>query len=441
MTSPNIPNPVVMPLAIPPVQLWAGIGSGNALPVLVANLDPVNTIYVGYSRSMAVGAPNAVPILPNQALAFNGASSIYGTAIAGTNSCLVIPGATQYWSGSVSVTGGTVTISGGSVTISGPVTVTGSVAIAGTPAVTISGTVDVDITAQTVTLQVVGLTNTLLTDNTGHTIAAEAVVVYPSGAGNSINVQDYTAIDLTGTLIANSQATADAALCGFVEINWFDDSALTFLVNVETAFVYAGNGSSNPLEWSATIPCKGQYCTIQVGNFGLAGTMTTANVRITGSFRTPVRSYWYSTPGSGAGINVITGASVSLPQYPGSVTGEGGFPQTYIGDLDLGNIVTSTPGVGLRIYLFPLFAGKVWWQYSINTANLNQVPILVDLAYITSSNIAGGTGQPGVIWTGPNTFGGAPFQGEIVLPRSPVGLIVNPAATSQIQFSMTASDF
>lgn len=409
--------------------------------LVITNTDKTNPVY--YSTGPGTIDAQSSQIPPGSAETFDGLDDVWMSTLSSAISVLV-----DYKIGSRNFAPGSLAIVGNvNATVSGNVNVTNTpnVAITGTPNVnvssgsltaTVNGPVQIeptagqplDVSAATVTVTAAyilpGKIATLVSDLASHSMGPLASFTY--NGGTAINVQNYSAINLTIGATSSAQNSVGAAITCPVTLDWFDDSALQNRVYTETVFAYVG--ATTVAKLSGISPVHGQYLRITVQNTGTISNVSVSNLVVTGSFRSPVYSSWRSfvplTAGSAPDI-LVNGFTVSLLNAPA-----GG--QQYSGNL--GMLPNVTPGTGLRVYLLPLYAGPVAYYWQVNTAALSNMGTLVDLSFVTSGNLSAGTAQAGVIRGLTNTIN-TPDSQSIMFPRSPVGLVVNPAATSSMQFS------
>lgn len=403
MTAPMVTKLVTVQSSL----LFGGQGN-NATPIQVTNLSTTVTVWVDNASNVTNDGNTGVPIGPLASMSFDGSVSIYAIATGGNALLSVVPGGVAYSPGSLAIAGNV------NATISGSVNISGQ-------------SVPIDVSAATVTIVPngngyinPGQTLNLVTDTSVHTQGPGTTYQIPF-----VDVRKYTSVSLYFQAYASAQNTVGSALTAQVQLSWYDDAAGLYPVYVETVSMYIGNGSGKVQALQGTMPCHGGYLIASVTNNGTAGNIVFPVLILNGSYRTPVYSSWrQSTPSTALTAFLCNGVTVSNLNVP---------PYNY--NNSLGMLPGPTPGTGLRMYLLPLYSGPVYLQYSIITAALTQTPTIVDLAYTTSGNLSGGTGQSGWIWTGPNTAGQS-VQQMIELPRSPCALVVNPAATSSIQFSL-----
>ena len=404
MTSPGVTAaPVVMPLTTNGVQLWPG--SGNQIPVLIANLDSTHTVYVSYSQPLTVGAINAVPLLPNQAFAFDGSRSIYGAAAAGTSPCLVIPGATQYFSGNVNITGGTVTISGGSVTISG------------TPNINIAGqTASLDVSAATVTIS----------PNAGslfpiggiaqlNSMGAQTV---PANGGSFatpvIDVTSYTSFALEVTAHCGLQSNVSAPLTSQILLQWFADLAGTILLYSERWYGWLGSstGVATPVMFSG--PMFGPFMKITVINApGTTQAFSIDSGHLWGTGRTLNKIDARQIPPTSmfAGINILLAG--------------GSFGDDNI--LFEGNVSLIANGTNWQP--LPLHAGPVSIRFAMGSVALANNFIVADGADAVNGSVIAGTGCPGIIWDTSAAASAPSVLVNLTAPRAPLFFVAHATAT------------
>jgi len=383
-------------------------GQGN---ILVYNSDANNTVYLTEKPSgNSAALEEASPLAPLSSIVVDGTKDIYGyTASPGLTAIVLrFPSASGFTPGSLNVTGNV------NATVSGNVNIAGQ-------------SIPIDVSAATVTINPSlgyippGITQNIFTDNTTHTVSAGAALAY-----GIIDVSKYSSVDLTISANSNSQSTAGAAICGIVMMRWFDDVSGTNLVYEEEVGFWLSNAAGNQMPIRGSVPMHGHYMEILVFNPGSAATMNLTQVVVTGSYRTPVYSSWRQSTPLAAQIT-INGVTVTNMNYP-AISGQA----AYTGNL--GTINNTTPGVGLRAYPIGFFSGPTWVFFSVTTATLVNVGTIVDMTFVTSGNLAAGTSQAGSIMNLPNSTT-VNFSEVMMLPRGPCMLVVNPAATSTIQFA------
>jgi hypothetical protein len=387
--------------------------------VTVANTDTVNPVY--YSDGPGTIDAQSAFIPPLGSEEFDGQDDIWMSTL---NSNINVN--IQLKIGSRSFYGGAVSIQGNvTATVDGDVTITGQ-------------TLALDVSGATVTIEPVngfilpGENNTLTQDLNTHVVPDQGTFGYPL-----VNVQDYTSIDLTIGAISSAQAVNNAAITYQLSLEWFDDSAGLNLVYSETVFGYVAKANNAaPLPMTGSCPVHGQYLRIACTNPGTVSNVSFNDLTVTGSFRAVPHSKWFSY--ASASNVAINGVTLTDLLYPGQVAGEGGLAGAFP-YLNLGSIPGTNPGAGLHAYLLPLFAGPVFINYQVSGAGLGNAATLVDLSYVTSGNLAAGTGQPGSIWTGAAALNSA-FQGIVNFPRSPVALVLNYAAGTDVLFSAVGQE-
>lgn len=413
--------------------LLYGSQGSTATPMQVVNLDATHTVWVGNASNITAGGSNAIPLGAGASAGFDGSVSVYAVTAGAAVSVAVTPGGTSYSPGTIAINGNV------NATVSGNVNVTNTPNVnvsSGSLTATVSGPVQIeptagqplDVSAATVIINpsagfiLPGSTATILS-NTGNNSVAPG-----TGFGSPvIDVSKYQSCDFKINAFAQSQATAGAALVAQLRLQWFDDVLATNQVYIEDIYFYLGNASVTAQPVSGSTPVYGHYLIASVLNPGTAANITVNNITITGSYRTPVYSSWRQSVPSTSGITCTgtTIASLSAPLFAVNPPAASG---------NLGMLPNVTPGTGLRVYLLPLYAGPVSCYWSVNTAGLSNVGTLVDLSFTTSGNLVAGTSQPGMLRALSNTIGTAESF-TVNFPRSPMVLVVNPAATSQLQFS------
>lgn len=390
-----------------PTLLYGGKGS-SPTPMQVVNLDATHTVWIGNASNIIAGGTNAIPLGAGASAGFDGSVSVYGVTAGAAVSVAVTPGGVSYSPGSVAITSGSLT-----ATINGPVQVQPS---PGFPLDVSAAVVNIIPSAGFI---LPGQTVNLYSNTATTNITPGATVTFAS----LIDVSKAQSCDIKLNAFSPSQATVGAALTSSLQLKWFDDAAGNNLVYVEDVVFYLGNSALNAQALIGSAPIHGRYLTATVSNPSTiaSGVNTTVNnLTITGSYRTPVYSSWRQA------VPAVTCTSVTVANLTTQ-----GVP-IFTGNL--GSINNQTPGTGLRVYLLPLYAGPVSYYWNVNTAALVNSGTLIDMSFVTSGNLAAGTSQSGLIKAFTNTL--ATIEALTVnFPRSPVGLVVNPAATSQIQFS------
>ena len=377
-------------------------------PTLVQNLDPNNTLYIGDSNGVAWNDPTTVsPLGPDGFVSVDGNADLYGvTQPPQVIKVAIIQGSIAAFLGSVNIASGSLT-----ATISGPVEIEPT---AGQPLDVSAATVN--ITPSSGSVFPPGKIGNLFTLSSPQTLTGVGVTP------GIINVQDYTAIDFGVSAHCTTQGTAGAPLTAWIQAQWYDDSGGTRSVYLEDWFFWVSTTAALFSLAVGTLPVRGQYLQLRILNNPAATINATLdNFWITGTYRSIEKSkVRQGVPNSLA----CSGATRS------SFVGNSGNLQTN----NLGTLNTVTPGTGLQFYPMPLFDGPVYLLYTVNTAALVNNPTIADMSGVISGGIVAGTSQANFIWVGPNTTAQT-FQEVIIFPRSPCALIVNPAATSTIQFA------
>lgn len=231
------------------------------------------------------------------------------------------------------------------------------------------------------------------------------------------NVQNMSSVDITMAAYCSNQNVTGAPFVMGVELVWSADSAAEIQYASEIWYIWVGD-SAPSVPAIGTFQVKGDYLTV----YALNETTTTEGIvlstaSIIASYRIVPYSTFRQTP---PGLNP-TGIT------RGIVVG-GGYSN------QLAYVPAVTPGTGLIFYPLPLFAGPVWIQYICATADLDSVPTIIDMSQTTSGNLAAGEGQAGIVWAGDNSVPVIDKQ-NLIFPRSPCALVLNPAATSAIVFT------
>jgi len=404
MTSPApTAAPVLMPLSTNGVQVWPG--SGQQMPVLIANLDTTRTAYVGYTQPLALGAINAIPLAPNQAFAFDGSRSIYAAQAAGGAGVLVIPGATQYFSGNVNVTGGTVTISGGSVTISG------------TPNINIAGqTASLDVSAATVNISPQA-GSIFPIGSIAQLISIGSQTIAANGNSYMTPVQDvraYTSFALELTAHCGAQANVGAPLTSQILMQWWADAGATILLYNERWYGWLGNaiGVATPVMFSG--PMFGPYMTVTVFNpTGTTQTITIDSGHLWGTGRTLTAITARQIPPTAmfAGVNQF---------LAGGTFGDDNI--LWEGPV---NIVAN----GTNWQPLPLHAGNVQVRFAMGSVALANNFVVCDGSSQNNGNLVPGTGCPGIIWDTSGAASSPSVIVNLVAPRGPLFWIAHATAT------------
>lgn len=240
-------------------------------------------------------------------------------------------------------------------------------------------------------------------------------------AVNGAAVSNFTSFDLTINAHCPTQATVGSGLALKVQLSWFDNAALTNEVYREEWYVPAGLSGGGGI---GSGPCHGLFLRVTVLNIIGNQSMILDAMTITGTARTPGYTSIRGTPADWS-INGATTGNLDPNSDLGGWSGNLGF------------INGITPGTGLKAYPLPLFAGPIWIHWAVSVAALLNSPTIVDMSQATSGGLVAGTGQSGVLAVLSNSTSAGTDE-ILFLPRSPCALVINPAATSSVQFSAIA---
>lgn len=414
-------------------------GSGTGSVTLI-NLSDTDTAYVATTPTVHI---TDIPVGPLATMTFDGTQWWYGSAVSGPLvQVAVLTGTTGYGAGSLTISGpvtaeitgpveveGSVEISGTpTVAIDGTVEVAGSVDISGTPTVAISGTVAVDaeitnssidittaapINVSAATVDVSPLaTSTVLETQAGVTIGAGANVTY------SMDVAPYNSI--SGSLVAynTSQATAGAALTGYIQFVWYDTDGNILDLDAYYFWILDSSTTSPPTGmFTFNIPCKGVTCDVQIANNGSAGTVTLKTLDISGSNRSfpqnLVNQYMNTnTVASSAGITTVAAEDNVYAGIISYLTADALTDDEYV------------------FIPLPMLAGPVSIYFGFDEDTTNDT-VLCAAQNLEYGNITTGTGNLGVMWNINTTTVPTPgvFTTTLYLPAAPCYLVMRNSAT------------
>lgn len=83
-------EPLRVPMSGTPVPVWNGLPGSP--PIMLYNFDTSNSIYVGYTRNISIGAPNTQLLQPQFGLTMDGTRTIYAIGVSGAGPLQVTPG-------------------------------------------------------------------------------------------------------------------------------------------------------------------------------------------------------------------------------------------------------------------------------------------------------------------------------------------------------------
>lgn len=242
-------------------------------------------------------------------------------------------------------------------------------------------------------------------------------------AANLLPIPQYSGFDVSLSAHCPTQNTAGAAFAIQLVLQWYSDPQGNNLVYQEKWYPWVGS-TANVNRAMGSGPMHGLYMTAGILNPLGTETIIVDGFTLSGNSKQyPYTSFRQSVP------DVVCNGATSLP-----ASGNG-----FIDGFDnfLGSLNNVTPGTGLQFVPLPFYAGPVDVYWSVNTAALVNAPTLIDMTQAVSGSLAPGTGQQGLIIGLTNTINTSEFL-NMIFPRKPVALIVNPASTSQLQFSAIA---
>jgi hypothetical protein len=265
-----------------------------------------------------------------------------------------------------------------------------------------------------------------------------AGTVFPitAGAGvdvNLINMVDASAFnsyDLNVIAYCNSQSTAGAPLTAQWHLTWYDTLGGS-AVYEEDWYTWLSNSSATTKIAVGSGPMHGRYFSLDVVNFGTAGTIEITSAAVYLSGRNVVYSDWrQNNPGS----NQNTGSGAAFVNNGAPI---GGYDNT------LSLINDTSVASGAKVYSpCNLYAGPVGMFLATQATSTEDCTIISGAGLVNGAWVAASLFSSNCIFTiNTNSDSGqeaSDFDNEITnLPRAPVYFTYGQStATGNIQFSM-----
>lgn len=82
--------PTQQQLGVVAEPVWSGVK--DSPPILILNQDPNNTVFIGYSNDIQVGATNTYMLQPLSSCSFDGSRTIYAVSVSDTLPVQILPG-------------------------------------------------------------------------------------------------------------------------------------------------------------------------------------------------------------------------------------------------------------------------------------------------------------------------------------------------------------
>jgi hypothetical protein len=357
--------------------------------VLIINLDLDNTVNLGSSSTNL-----SFPLGPLASATLT--APVFAAAATVPLQVGIAPGGSSY--------------SPGSLTITGPVTaeITGPVEISDIEGGTVTFTNDMINIIGTGGYVTPGQVGALYSNATAFTIAAGA-----TNSTSTYNVTTFTSLDFVFASMANSSAAAGSAMCAVVTLRWNDPTGNS--IGTDVIAVCQGQYVTGSL------PCRGSLVTIEVQNPGSTGTLTfpIGDININGSFRV-IDKLRFNVGGQ----NPPAFAGLSIQAQPAPAYTINGW---------LANInQTGLTAGDLYMWLLPMYSGPVVGTFSINTADLDNDAVIIDLAYAVVGGVTAGTGNNGVLQNWSSAIGTE--AASYYAPPSQLALVAKPSSSTTSVF-------
>lgn len=267
-----------------------------------------------------------------------------------------------------------------------------------------------------------GLTANLMTE-TGLTVAASTVSAF-----TAVDVSAYVSADISLTAYCASQGTASAPLTVALKIDWYDDSALTYLVGREKWWAWLASSAAYAQPLTGPVPCRGKYMRLTLennafGSYAPSEAVTVSSLVVYGSNRTvPAASLTQTVPSS------ITTATTRIT-YDYQAAGSEVHAGIWAG------LETLSLAAGTTYWQpLPVMAGpaQAMWQSSqslTNALNLHDGRFMVN----------GTIGQGARLWN-PASAAGTDYPATLAMPRSPCYLwLVTGATAPEVSLSLVSA--
>lgn len=243
----NVAQPIQTPVSTQPGIVSMGQAGLLGSQVTFLNLDPTNTITLGYTNTITVGGQNAIPLGPNATVTIDGTKTVWACAPVGTQPLTIIPGSIQYTPGSPLVM---------------PIAKLGSLSV------------------------------------NAFTIPAASVVT----PVQLFDMSAYTSYDISTFCFCATQSTAGSPICVPITFVWYDDLTSGVPVYKETWDIWVSDTAVDAQNDNAVVygsgPVHGRYLTVQYAEVQGANSYTCLFLNLFGSSKRAItpQSVWKQKP-------------------------------------------------------------------------------------------------------------------------------------------------
>lgn len=243
----NVAQPIQTPVGTQPGIVSMGQAGLLGSQVTFLNLDPTNTITLGYTNTITVGGQNAIPLGPNATVTIDGTKTVWACAPVGTQPITVIPGSIQYTPGNPLVM---------------PIAKLGSLSV------------------------------------NAFTIPAASVVM----PVQLVDMSAYTSYDISTFCFCATQSTAGSPICVPITFVWYDDLLSGIPVYKETWDIWVSDTATDAQNDNAVVygsgPVHGRYLTVQYAEVQGANSYTCLFLNLFGSSKRAItpQSVWKQKP-------------------------------------------------------------------------------------------------------------------------------------------------
>jgi hypothetical protein len=346
----------------PATLLFGASGNGNGNIQVVNKSDSVSIWLSNTSNCMAY---MGMELDPGASTTFDGSTSIYAITASGTAPIAIIPGGLSYSPGNTSAI--------------------------------------------------------ILNDVTSYSV--QDPTPYTT---NVYSVQNFSSYSLAIKAYCSSQGTVNAPLIMPVQLNWFADAAGTFLLEIDTYWMWVANGQvsafNSPLLGGG--PAKGAYLSItftSVSNVAIP--IFIPQISILGNNRSQSANHFYQT------VPTIMSGILRLPSVnPAQLMTN--FPNGSDGILANEQSNATIAANGTNWLPMPLFSGQVSCRFTTSTPLANDF-VMCTAAGLMNGQVQAGTAAQGVIWN-PGNVAATEYTTILNLGNAPTYAVFKATATPPI---------